>query len=645
MGLITTDQKNPGRPQAQRFSVNAALNLSKADSETKGVEFLKLKNCLVDKKLGALVKRPGSSTETIAGTLGLPLGTGEFTVGAPGTVPTTVTPLANFAGVFKKRVAGTWSAVTNKSYTNFSTTRLTRFAQLGTRLYIAGGKPAFWAGGANDIERVGIPAGSSPITFTSSAAGAITTTNAYYYYTLYNSTTGLESDWSPASAAITVTTDDITIGIPVMTAENWDKIRIYRTFSSGVYPYLVATVNSGTVSYVDSTPDASLTTKATPQYDNLPPPTTVHLIEKYAQCIWMVDDANPYKLVFSKPYIGSDVDLEYYPVDNYVISNDPITGLKAVPGKLLVTHPDGVSVVTGFSADDFTFFKTNSGSGTLFQNSICSNGQDLVSLGAEGISRISRSGDTSNISREIDEDLQPLLSSSLNPNAAIYASTVWNPSLKQFLFLVAIRSDGVTASRVKLWGWSPELSDNKTNRNVWHEYTFPGILDNNTDAAIPTHLFHPQVSSDEYKAQQDHTFIGYYTGSEGKIRTAFRRDKSVDDTSTAITAECITGRIVPGEDNGGYKLFSYLGFSTSYSDPTADGFGTLKYLLDFEDPQARDYQAELISFNDQTDLKIFPTGLAKHVHLYLTDRSPSQTKILLSEFFIHYRERFRREGR
>ena len=124
MGYETTDQKNSGRRQTQRFSVSSAISASKANQETKGVEFLQLKNCLVDRRLGDLVKRPGSLTESISGTLGIPLGIGERKVGATGAMPLTRDLLANFGGTaFRRYASGSWSTTSLQSYLSFSTTR------------------------------------------------------------------------------------------------------------------------------------------------------------------------------------------------------------------------------------------------------------------------------------------------------------------------------------------------------------------------------------------------------------------------------------------------------------------------------------------------------------------------------------------
>ena len=686
MSNISTDQRSPGSRRVQRYSVAKGYSSNNSDAsnaaEERGVGFVLLKNCLVDKRLDVLLKRPGSLTETITNGLGLPLGMTEYVTSSNGqTIPINRTMVVNFAGSkFYQNQAGTWSEISKTSYVNFATSRQCTFAKIGTNMFIAAGLPAKWGGPGRSIDRVGIvpPASRPTITSYNTGSGITLTEGTRYVTTYYASSTGLESDWSdPSDAVPAFSNKSIVIGIPAETQKNWDKIRIYRYLDGGAFPYLVDTVNAGTTSYTDSKPDAQLTAKAAKRYDRLVPPTQAYLTVKFAQCIWYVDGSNPYKLVFSKPYTGSDNDLEYFPIDNYVISNEPITALLVVPGKLLVFHPRGISYISGFSVDDFVFQPWINGTGTVFSHSVSTNGTDVVFLAEQGFVTIpAPGGEPRHISREIDLDLQPLLAASYN--ASLYVSSAWNPSTRQFVFSVAAQSTagapweevgtGSTATavagwqttpglvddiwedvnnpntsnalKIRIWGWSRELSSQDFNQ--WMEYTFPSILTDNVAGAYPLLVFHPSPSADTGDPQQDKTYIGIWDGTQGKIIAAFRKDRNTDDGAT-ITAEWITTRLVPGQDNGGFKLFQAIGFDTTYSDPTSDSLCTLKYLLGLEDPHLRSYTGSLITISDSTEVKKLPTMQGKFMHLYGTDTSQSQSKVLLSKFHIHYRERFRRE--
>lgn len=685
MATLTTDERNPGMRKAQRFSVAGGIDGNKSDQETKGVKFQLLKNCIVDKRLGAVLKKPGSVVETISGTLGVPLGIGEYITTAPGsTIPINRTLLANFAGTeFRQQVANTWSTVQRTAYTNFATSKQSSFAKLGNTMMIAGGLPAKWKGQGTTIDRMGIiPPPAPTIESYDSGTGITLTSGSTYYATAYDSVTGLESDWSEPSLTRVpaIANKSIQVGFPATAQRNYDQIKLYRTLDGGAFPYLVGTFNYSPTffTHFDTKPDSQLTSKAAKRYDKKVPPTDAYLSAKYANCFWLVDAANPYRLQFSKPYTGSDVDLEYWPQDNYVISNELITGLYVVPGKLLVFHPRGISYVSGYSIDDFVFQSWIPGVGTLMHHSTSSNGAEICFLGEQGFVTIpSVGGKPRHISREIDDALQPLLAASYNAN--LYVSSAWNPSLRQFIFMVMAQSTNagvpweeigtgdtgqaaawqipagaddvwedvanlspVNAMNIRVWGWSPELSD--AQENVWHEYTFPFIPNGGVSGEYPVFLFHPFPSNDTGDPQQDKTYLGYWNGTVGKIASLFRRDTNRDN-GVLITSEYITGRIVPGNEDGGYKLFHGIGFDNAYQDPTSDALATLKYLIDFDDPHLRSYAGSLITISDSTDLKKFPTMLGRHIHLYCTDTSESQSKILLAEYFIHYRERFRKEGR
>lgn len=681
MGEPTLDQRNPGRRQVARFTVAGGLDSNPADSNSLPTKFLILKNCLIDRRLGAVVKRPGSLTESTGAGLGVPLGVGEYTAPAEsGSMPLNRTLLYNFAGTsFLQKQFDTWSAISFTARCNFATSKQSQFAKLGTNMYIAGGRPARWPGPGTTIDRVGIIAPTVAITSTvnNAVTGITNVSGSQYMYTYYNSTSGLESDWSPLSTISTpITNKGYDLAIPAATAANWDKLRIYRTLDGGAFPYLVTTLNSGTTTYTDTLQDASLTARASDRFDHGLPPENSYLTAKYAQCVWFVDAANPNKLSFSKPYTGTDTDLEYYPINNFVISNEPITALYVTPGKLLLFHPRSISYVSGFSVDDFVFQPFVPGVGTVFPNSISTNGTDLFFLAEQGIVTIPiQGGQPSHLSRPIDLTLQPLLAGSYN--AAIYASSCWNPSLRQFIFMINAQSatgvtweddvsgaaviwedDGslaavtweddtsgssaVASMRVCIWGYSPELSNQ--NENIWMQYEFPVITDDNVNSAYPVFVFHPQPSSDTADPQQDKTFMGLWSGSQGEVRSIFRRD-ATGDNGVAITSTILTGRIAPGLATGGYKMFTELGFTNSYSDPTSDGLATLSYLMDYDDPQIRGYTGSLVSLTGSSDLKPLTVTHGRHLHLQVVDTSLSQDKILLSEFFIHFRERLRKDSR
>lgn len=688
MGIETTDQQSPSRRQVQRYSVAGGISASKGNQESLPIEFLKLKNAIVDKRLGVVLKKPGSVQESISGTLGIPLGFGEHKTAAnDALIPVRRTLLANFAGSnWRQQSAGSWSSVTVDpvdATINFATSRLSSFCQIGSRMYIAAGTPCYWDGPGQLIRRIGIipPTAAPTITSYNTGSGITLTQGTRYVVTYYDSTTALESDWSPPSDAVPVINNkSIVIGLPVNTATNWDQKRIYRYLDGGAVPYLVATVGSAATSYTDSTPDDSLTVRIANRFDNAIPVSQSYICAAYSNHLWFVDAADPYKLCVSKPYTGSNNPVSYFPTSQNVRTSEPITALLGTSARMLVFHPRSISVITGSSFDEFDLKKLVDGVGTVFPQSISTNGTDIVMLAEQGFVTITfGGGNRIHLSREIDLDLQPLLAGSYN--AAIYASSCWSPSLRQFIFTVSALSSanavweevgtGSTAdavagwettpgavtdtwedvqaatlgnvTRVKVWGWSPELSDAKGN--LWMEFDFPVATDNNLTGAYITTLIHPSPSSDTNDPQQDKTYIGFFSGTVGGVLSAFRKDTNTD-LASPITSEIITGRIKPGNQDNGYKYFQALGFDDAYSDPTSDSNATLTYLINYPDPHLRDYASNLNSFiATAVDNKKFTTCEGKHVHLRIVDTSQSQSKVLLSEFFVVFRERTRKSKR
>ena len=673
---IAGDQTIPR--QQQRFLVRSGLSGNFADAGAQPVGFLKLINCYPDKRIGAILKRHGSSLEALDAAPTAPariLGISEYVVGAPDSpIPLSTRVIANCGNQWQVRTGSNWDPVSVSNSCSFSTTRLNTMVMHGDRLWIAGGRPAFWAGPGSSIERVGIPAPTQAPTWITSLVGPLdqeARSGWQWMYTYYNENTGLESDWSPLSTTFVGERDSHLISVPTDAGlTNVTHKRIYRTNDGGATPYLVTSIAVASTSVYDDKEDSELTTAAQYFGRNQLPPDSSFIIATYAQRLWMVDAADPSKLAFSLAYTGQPSDLELFPATNYVRTTQPITALLVVPGRMLIFHPRSISYISGTDEDSFSLQPFRTGVGTLFPQSVATNGQNIVCLAEQGFVDVSSDG--MHISREIDHDLQPLLAGSYN--SQIYSACAWNPSIRQFVFFVNAVSTqyvqwedangaavswvdgslntvnwvteagaGTPTNRVKIWGWSPELSGG--GRNMWCEYTFPTITDENTSGAYPTTLFHPQPSAELLDPQQDKTFLGFFNGTRGHIRSIFRRDKTQDDSSN-ITSTLLTNRLSFGSDNGGYKRIFGLQFTGSYGDPTSDGLCTLQYLKDFEDPHLRSFSGSLITIpSNSTDVKNVPQGLARYIHLYLVDTSASQSKVLLSELFIHFRERLRRDNR
>lgn len=651
----------------KRFSIAKGVDENTSDPDTQGVGFRLLKNCLVDERLGALLPRRGSLTETLTTGLGIPLGIGEHLAEASTSlIPVTRSLLTNFAGsAFWKFQSGAWSSVTLEANTAFNAVKPTTFDQIGENLYIAGGRPAFWDGGSNDVERVGIPAPTAAPTLGSSLTGLTGTFK--YVYTFRNSITGLESDRSP-EAEITVTDDqiDLTALETTTAAAGVDQKRIYRTQNGGSIFFLTGTTTLAATTFTDTTADVDLGIPAPAAGDNALPPDSSFIVATFNQRVWWVDADDPYVIKFSKPYIGNNNDPQYVPVNNFLVADRPVTALHVTPNRMLVFHPRNISFLSGFSASDFVFAPLRQGIGTLFSTGVETNGDDVVILSEQGIVTQNAKG-MRHISRPIEPALTELLANDYN--SSLYVSISWSPSVRQFLFLISAEStagapwitagtgalaDWVDSSSgtTELWedpaapgsqvttrvffaGWSPETDQ-------WTVYEYSQIEDLNNNNAFATFLFTPLPSSDTLDPQQDKTYCGIFDGTEGQIISQHRTDMIQDD-ATDVTAEFLTERLIVGQDDNGIKRVHSVGFTTSYSDPST--VGTIDYIKDIEDPQIQGFSGDIKTFTGSGDLKRLTEQKMRFMHLHGTFTGVARSQPLLTDFALHFRERFSREQR
>jgi hypothetical protein len=459
----------------------------------------------------------------------------------------------------------------------------------------------------------------------------------------------------------------LTIPTTPASAKGINQKRIYRTLDGGSIFYLLTTVSLATSVFADAIPDASLVTPSAELGELGLPPDSSYINEAFASHMWWVDDADPYTLVFSKPYIGNRIHLQYYPDDNFLSFNQPITGLINTGRRLLVFHPKGISMITGFSKADFTATIVHNGVGTLFHGSISSNGETVIFLSEQGWSKLSGDGVVL-ISRSIDSKLQPILATAYNND--LYVSSTWNNALREFVMMISAASaagapwstvgsgalaewqvvgSGALAEwqdtvapgteetrRIALWGWSEEA-------NLWAEYKFAQAVDLNEDGAFTTFLFTPLPSSDILVPQQERTYMGFFDGAEGDVISLFKRGVAMDDADP-VEAIAITGRVSPGNPDN-FKRVLFIEMEGAYADPTADGDGEIRYLKEFDDPQDRDYSAELLDFTGAGDKKVPEQGLMRYMRMYFRDTSAVAEKILVQKFKVHYVERDYRESR
>lgn len=649
------------RRKQQRFVLAGGVMEGTAGSIAKPYELAVLKNCWLNKPLGRIVRRDGTSLGTNSGPgsagTNIPLNMGALVVdSASSAIPQYAYPLVYFSGsppAFWRQSNNTsWGGVPavtasigaqalHTTYTGSMTMTSPGF------LFIAQGGLHYWRSLSSDVLSVGIPAPSAAPTWVrgADAAGIQATLNYKWAYTYYNSTTGMESDLSPISTDTGVESakQKYTLTLPTDSLGSSafaDQKRIYRVLDGGEKFYLVTTIAIATTSYVDKASDDTLTTwfgeigsKAIPDFKS-------YIIASYANRVWAVDAANNTRLRYSEPYTDNTNSVMYWPTENAKNFDHPITGLFVAGGQLLVFHPRAISYITGSSEDDFTSNVFREGIGTLYHNSIAGNGTSIVCLSESGWMDILR-----NDNPRIDAGVQQTMSGLVSTPWTVgpYCSAVWFQPIEQFIFTMG-GVQGVVA-RNRIYGWDPYL-------NFWHEYTLPSIADN-TGYLAPqiTGLMSPLPMQWAIMPRARYMYLAFYdpvtaTGYLCKLfdcAAADSRDSDGKTGATTFTAKILTQRLDP--DPGVAKLFSHLAFPTSYLDPQS-ATCTLKYLLDYDDPAVRDYSASLVDVpTDATEVKTLPSGRGSWLHLEVTDTTNTKNRILLQEFYLHYRERRRREVR
>jgi hypothetical protein len=695
-----------GTRQRQEYQVALGQDTSKADSVGQGVGLLYTKNLYWDRQLGAAFVRGGSLDIPLTGIAkSTPLSIGEHVSGDPdGQIQVSSTALLHCTGPDFRSIDETSStAVTENILADAAGNKLNEsrpssmVMSPGTKLFIAAGKVCTWAGPGETVYQHGLNAPTQAASFVlepitgrgdvggGSATGGITLVDgAKYIYTYYSSALGMESDWSPDSANTGAFENNyvkVTVFVDGLMDARIDKIRIYRTLDGGTKPYLVGTVDlppSGTtsVTYQDISIDDILTAYIGKRGDRAQLQDQTFVISVYANHMWAVDSTNPRKLKFSKPYTGSDNDLEYWPTNNFVITSEPITALLKIPGKLLVFHPRSISYVSGTSIDDFQINTFKAGIGTVMPQSVATDGKNILFLSEQGWANLASEGSLV-VSREIDEDLRDLIEGSYN--VALRTMAVYNYGLRQFICIISAigvatqpwedvdtgelvlwensttpfaaavweTTSGYvpTASlRNKVWGYSPDISG---VGNRWCEYEFNGIAD--LTGNYPTCCLYRQPSNATGRVRNNSMLLGWYgTDAYPNLWRIFDDNQAVDD-GAQIEVELLTDRMSPGLA-GNRKIFTHIQLPTIFSDLTydiSDDVPVYGYLLDFDSPSLRsDWRLSLNSVPiTGNENKTLPVGLGKFVHFYLKKKVSTTGELVLQNFYLHFRERRNRGNR
>jgi len=205
----------------------------------------------------------------------------------------------------------------------------------------------------NSVAAAGIAAPTTAPTLAEGAAGDLGAGDYVGVYTYYNSNTGSESDYSPASTALTLAASKKIDWSAVTTSSNGqvNARRLYRTLvdQQGEY-FRVATINDN-VNTTTYTGDNALLADmgAAAGTKNGTPPTTCLYCEIFQERMWVTDGVDLYFSELGLPEsFGAFNYIPVSPDDGYSIS-----GLKAFSERLLIGKTNALYYLTG--TDDMSF--------------------------------------------------------------------------------------------------------------------------------------------------------------------------------------------------------------------------------------------------------------------------------------------------
>ncbi len=426
------------------YSKFTGLDVSTDPEDQSQVSFLKLENFVLNRQLGRIYPRGGSKSWSVTGNI---LGIGGYardtgTSRIP--VSETIVRHRRTAAIsyIEKLNWNTdvWDNITLGANTAFDVSDTTSFAQVSELLAVCGGRPAKIRDiSSGSIERLGGPAPSAAPSLTTYGTGLTGTYS--YVYTFRDSATAWESSPSSATGLLAVANKTVTVGGLETTCarEGVDKLRIYRTISTGEAPYLyVAELALGTAAYDDTIPDSSLGLTAPDFGDNDPPPANSYLIHAHEDRLWLVDAAEPTKLYYSKAFGGEYRNLEYFSEDRVEYFPKRITGLASRPGGgLLIFQPPGFGIweLSGRTESEFTLQIQYPKEGTNFKDSVKSNGTFVAFWREDGPAYVGGDGILADKTFAARNHVRGALLTEYNNNVQVWTQV--SNANKQFIFCLA----------------------------------------------------------------------------------------------------------------------------------------------------------------------------------------------------------------
>lgn len=218
---------------------------------------------------------------------------------------------------------------------------------------------------ALSVQNNGIAAPTDPGTVLTDGGVGVLTGSYTYKVTFRNSVTGHESDPSPASNILTITTRQINLNnIPVSSDPQVDRKKLYRTTgtNSGQW-FFDAEIANATTAHTSNKPDAQLAEQVFE--DNGIPPQAKY-VEEFNGMLAYAGLASPLQNYVALSGVlrpeAVDVDNRYGLAPD---EQDVITGLKKFGRLLVAAKKHKIWVGTGFGPDEMDFTPTQVSQGPL----------------------------------------------------------------------------------------------------------------------------------------------------------------------------------------------------------------------------------------------------------------------------------------
>lgn len=243
----------------------------------------------------------------------------------------------------------------------------------------------FWDG--TTFGALGVDAPTSAVTLAAGTSDPNGPNGEYVYYVTFVRANGMESNPSPVSSALTVTTSDISVsGIATSSDPTVTKRRLYRNGgnTAGIALMVTEIADNTTTAYTDTASDASLIGNEVLSFSNGAPPTGLTIGAVYNGRMWASTGADS-QLYYSEvlsPWAWGDG-------ANYTeISPDQsgsISGVFPIASQLLVFKPQSVWAVNGYPPANFTVSQTVVPQGCMAPFSVAMTPSGVTFLAQDGV--------------------------------------------------------------------------------------------------------------------------------------------------------------------------------------------------------------------------------------------------------------------